>query len=69
MPDVVFSVFNEKFMTPSKLVDFSLKFGSIGIAMLFAYHNWCLWSKPTQKSGPSHKVFVIPKDLRLSEFS
>ena len=31
----VFSVFNEKFMAPSKLVDFSLKFGSIGISMKF----------------------------------
>ena len=35
MPDVVFPVFIENFMTPSKLVDFSLKFGSIGISMKF----------------------------------
>ena len=42
MPDVVFSVFNENFMTPSKLVDFSLKIGSIGVSMFFDWFSLCL---------------------------
>ena len=49
MPDVVFSVFNENFMTPSKLVDISLKFGSIVISMVFDWFSLCLRFRDDEK--------------------
>ena len=61
MPDVVFSVFNEKFMTPSKLVDLSLKFGSIGLSMLFDCFPLCLQDGIHEITVPLRRLFATPK--------
>ena len=69
MPDVVFSVFNENFTTPSKLVDLSLKFGSIGVSMVFRWFSLCCRFRDDEKRVPLRKVFVLLKAFRLSGFS
>ena len=69
MPDVVFSVLNENFTTPSSWVYLSLKFGSIGISEVFGCHTLCLRSRTNEKRVPLRKVIVTTKDISLCTFS